>query len=117
MGTNRPLVDVEMLDPPRSRDRIPSPPPSEISESSVPPPESGLLSIPSVSSLSSSPLPPSRVPPANAESLTDGAAMHKKKGLAAKAAAFRSKRRNYIVSLEETGKATFLESLSVLTLL
>lgn len=63
-----------------------------------------LLSIPSFPSLSSFPLPPPRMPPANAKSLTDDAAMRKKKNADAQAA-FRARRANYIATLEEAGKS------------
>lgn len=56
------------------------------------------------------------MPPANAKSLTDDAAMRKKKNADAQAA-FRARRANYIATLEEAGKSTFPQSLSILTLL
>ena len=46
------------------------------------------------------------MPPANAKSLTDDAAMRKKKNADAQAA-FRARRANYIATLEEAGKSAF----------
>jgi hypothetical protein len=54
------------------------------------------------------------MPPATAKSLTDDAAMRKKKNADAQAA-FRARRANYIATLEEAGKSASV-SLSILTL-